>query len=388
MGQFFLGRGDYGTAYTIQNSDNYSDMGGIVFNKIEAYIYEYLIAGVPQIKIVKLWYKKHYGKQNIGREKKNRILKRLRQQVSYYTRKMERNGLVKPVTKDQHVKIYRATSLTPRLSETATPRLSENDCWEQSCNININETDITVHHISYKFKVQSEPKRDIHWDKGPTKLRSGVEQSFLYWPSQSDPEHVTIRYHKCPNSADEIVLWLPSTVIPAGQHKNKIEVMDEHVCGFIANIQRILQCRLGLPEIYREPHYETPLQQSELIDFIESGRTFKNGDIHMDDSPPKGSPGFEGPFEKVKCYSELPDRVLRMEEYIDKAHDRFGRIENVLEKVVFSLDKITESQNKLVEAQNELVNSQRMFQESISELIGIREEKAKIREKESSNMFS
>jgi len=371
-------------------------------SKLEYYIYERLIDGKTQTYIKKLVYKQIYNqswndfqlKKDINEPDKKRIDSKLSSMVSYYAKKLLKRGLIRErkyhfrgKVVSGNPKTYMATALTPIVSETTTSKVSETESWEQKTGLKIEESDIYVHHISYKFKVYQKPKRKMKWDHGPVKLRSGVEESFLYWPSKKDPDHVTIRYMKCQNKDDEVVIWFPSTVIPAGQSANKVGIIDDHVFRHVARLQRILQCRLGLPEVYREPHFETPLREPEIIGLVEKGHTFSMNGVDMNDSPPKGSPGFESSFEKVKCYSEMPDRVLRIEKHLDGEYDRLKRIEMILEKAIISLSKVIETQEKISESHALLIEHQETFQKNVAELVGLRGEKDKERKKENINMF-
>ena len=364
-------------------------------------------AGICQINAVKIRFKQLFKNIVMEEDQKIIVMKRLRHEASYYARKFLKNNWIKENTYVYKGKItrgnprtYHPTSFTPVISENIIPVMPEDLRWERETDVEIEEFDIPVHHISYKFRVLDSPKRNIHWAKGPDLLNGGIEQFYLYWPSKKDPDHVTIRYWKNPGGDDEIVIWFPVTVIPAGFHRKEMDLLNEHMYKYVAGVQRVLQCRLGIPEIYRHPHHCFPVREPEVREFIEKGNTISSGNVMMNTSNPKEGPMFESEKMVVtKCYSELPQRVLRVEDYLKKQYDqnipkRIISIEENLERLavgvnglVVSQQKLIDTQQGLVGSQKELVEVQKDFQKSVMELVDIKKKKDKVREVEAKSMI-
>jgi hypothetical protein len=311
-----------------------------------------------------------------------------------------KNGFIKPLNKHSKPMIYRATSLTPVMVESPTPvmvdkyhwvcsvphetKVNENEYdWRIESKIEVEEKDIEVHHLCYKFPVMGKPKRDVKWDKINTKMK-GITQKYIYWKGRNNVS-TTIRYDEYKNKSDQVVIWLPSTLIPAGQHNNAEKILDDYAYKAVAWLQKVMLCRLGLPELYRRPHYTVPVREPEIRSAIENNMTFKNGEVWMDNSEPKIGPCFESEvFEKTKCYSEMPDRLLRAESFLEKFTKKFNELDiehrfDVLEKTVYSVlmavEQITENQRYLAKGQEKLIESQLSLQKLILDDRGSKNQK-------------
>jgi hypothetical protein len=380
------------------------------FSEKKMFYYHLFKDGYPQIKAAKSRFKKLYSDKSLGEKEKKCLMKRLQQEASYYANELVADGFLK---EQKHVykgkirsgnpKTYTDTSFTPSNSESVSSSNSEllpwvceapyetkventdDYDWRDDSGIDVSEKDIDVHHLCYKYPVLNEPKRKIKWDKTNNKMNGGITQNYLYW-KDDDGIQTTIRYDENPHASDMVIIWLPSMILPAGQHNNAEELLDDYAFKATSWLQRVMQCRLGLPELYRRPHYTVPIREQELRSAIEKGYTFKNGEVWMDNSEPKIGPCFESKdFEKTKCYSEMPDRILRVESFLEKftkefremnLEDRLRAQEETMMKVLFSLEQLAKGQEKLIE-------SQHGFQEGIKKILDVRDEKDRKRSVES-----
>ncbi len=390
------------------------------FSEKKMFYYNRFVDGYPQSKAAKARFKHLYKGKSLGEKEKKRIMKKLQDEAYYYANKLVEDGFLKEQKyhyngriRSGNPKVYMATSFTPSNTESATPSNTEllhrvcelpdetkvddnkkdgGNCsydWREESGVEIVEKDIEVHHLSYKFKVIDEPRRNISWDKINQDM-NGVIQNYLYWPSKEDDEHVTIRYDENPKSDDQIVVWLPSTVIPAGQHDRYRDVLDDYAHKAMAWFQRVAQCSLSLPELYRRPHYAVSVREPEIRKAIEAGMTFKNGEVWMDNSNPKIGPCFEtSSMETTKCYSELPDRTNRIEKFLEKFSNmlkdipvRMYRQEELMKKTWVVLEKLMDSQETIARHQEELakaidkmMSSNEKFHGNIMKHLGIEEKK-------------
>jgi len=357
-------------------STNQSTMGSVV-NPTEYKIYEYLIDGKLQSWITK-------------------TLRVDKAYVSRTTKKLLRLGYIKKaINKRRHV-VYRAT---PYKLTNPTPVENTTLRWErrlppeidlqkalkecvEAWNIAIQEKDINVHHISYKFPVVQKPKRSkIKWDNITD--FNGVTQRFLkYWDETVGD--ISIRYSENRYVGDDIVIWLPSYTVPAGQHAQEETIKQEYIWKASAWVQKLLYCRLGVPEIYREPHYATEVREPELIELIESGKTFNFGTVHFDASPPEKVAHFESTdFDKTKCYSELPDRVMKLETTMDAVLGAINGMAKGMEYIAGSVTKLAEGQEIIMETMNKMNEEHVKFVKSIEEFMGFRRKVEKKLEEES-----
>ena len=271
--------------------------------------------------------------------------------VSRVTRQLLDEGYIKKaINKRRHI-VYRAT----RYKLTGDTPVKKNGLhWECKSTI-----EIDVHHISYKFKVVDRPRRKIIWDKENHKMR-GLVHKYLFWPQEIG--RITIRYQENKSEHDSVVIWVPSIKIPADQRDQHEDILYDNLMRASAWMQRLLLCRLSLPQVYRKPHYAVPVREPELRKFLKEN-TIKIGDVHADSSPPSLEPHFESTnFEKTRCYIELPDRVLSLEE-----------------QMAFMMNQ----QKQLVESQHEMTESIRELTENISEFMGFRRKMEAHLEKES-----
>jgi len=406
------------------------------FSEKKLFYYLKFRDGYTQVNVAKLLFKKAYGRKPTGEDEDKIILKKLQEEAGYYARILVKDGYLEEQKyryngkmRSGNPKVYVATSVTPSNMELPTSSNMESQRWvgktpieikvptngngheydwKKESGIDVLEKDIDVHHLSFKFQVNSKPRRKIHWDKINNDMK-GIIQKFLYW--EGDDAVTTIRYDQYKDANDMVVMWVPSTTIPAGQHDEYINLLENYMYKASAWFQRVMQCRLSLPEFYRRPHYAVAIREPEVRSAIEKGMTFKNGEVHMDNSKPKVGPCFESTkFKVTKCYSELPDRMLRVETFLEKAIKEFTDLdfkvrlekqEEAMYKVWIAIDqlaegnkriiqsqqKVIENMNKLqevlLESQQKLIENQRKYEEQVMKMLNGREEKDNIRKSES-----
>ena len=403
------------------------------FSEKKMFYYLRFRDGYSQKKAAEVRFKKIYGHKPTGENEDKKIFKRLQDEAGYYARTLVKEGYLneqKYYVKQGKVrkktggkpKIYVATHIQPIHLESPTPinmepsrrvrelpdetKVNDNkkdgdNCsydWREESGVEVLEKDIDVHHLSYEFPVLSEPKRQVHWEKVVNGM-NGITQNYIHWIGEDDVE-TTIRYDEYPHATDKVVVWLPSITIPAGHHDNTEKLLDHYAWKASKWLQKVMQCRLGLPELYQKrPHYTCPLREPEIRKAVENGMTFKNGEVRMDNSDPKVGPCFESSsLETTKCYSELPDRTLRIEKYLEKFSKEFRGMklaeriqaqEETTMKLLFSVDELVKSHNKIVEAykkltesQEKMIENQLKFQTGIQEILEIRNNKDKKKSKE------
>lgn len=329
----------------------------------ELLIYEFLIDGITQSKIVEIFFKRKYKDRLLEEKEKKRIKKRIRQQVSYYTQKLEKYGFIKAISKHARPKVYQRTTATPVLSENATPVVSDKSKWDYELphEIEVSYKNMKVHLLSYQYIVETRPKRDIRWDEiKENYANGGITQKYLYWPCKIG--QITIRYDENKNSKDKVYIWVPAKNIPADQLENCERILQKYMWEASAWLQRVLLCRLGLPEVFNKPHYEADIREPFIYNFAQNNN-IKVDDVHIDSSPPENEPKIESTDkEKVLIYMTLPGRMQALERHI---------------KVIM------EAISKLAETQEKMMESNQKFMESMEELMGFKKKFEKEREDES-----
>jgi len=308
-------------------------------------IYNYLIDSKTQAWIANKLFKGLDLPDSTPVKERKRIKKNLRNKVSYYTRILEKEKLIEPLSAKAKPRIYKATSLSPIMSEKTkkdSPSMSEKSNWEF-------KPQIDCHHISYEYFVVSKPKRQIFWDK-VKKLPNGCIDHWLHWPQ--DIGNITIRYRKG-KQKDKVTIWLPSQKIDPTNWKDTEAVIKDYLNKASAWLQKLLLCKLGLPEVYRKPHFAYPVREPEIRQFLKSNTFSLNDkdDTHMDSSPPSLEPCFESNnIQKTAYYSMLPDKVMEIEDAIQGLEpQKIERIEKRLDKLEKTVDRLTDIVERLAE---------------------------------------
>lgn len=318
---------------------------------LEQYIYDRLIDGIAQVNIKKHLFKKIYGyswktfenRKDITLKEHQKIDWKLKGMVSYYTKKLMEKKLVEPVSKKARPCIYHATCISPSKREPFISVEEKSDWQEQSVLIDeeVVEKDIMVARLIYRYNVIDPPCKEFKWDKINDKLRSGVVSYYTTYPC--DIGVINIRYDVSPRGKKDIYITLPMQSIPPEQHDEYIKVLNGYACKAGAYVQRLLGCRLGLPTVASKRDYYVPVREPGVKKFLKDAniRLLNKNGTHMDSSPPLCEPHFEsGSFDEAKCYSELPGRMLRVENTLE-------RIEKSLERTVSSLEFTRKIQDEI-----------------------------------------
>ena len=329
---------------------------------LERFIYDSLIDGIVQSNIKKTLFRKLYGysweifqnQLDIGEKQKQKIDWKLKSMISYYAQKFLKIGIIEPISKNARPCIYRATCLTPSKREKNEPD------WQEQCIIN--EKDIEVNRLVYRYKVVVEPKPSpkFKWDNINRGLRSKVISYYTRQPSEIGV--LNIRYDVSPRGNKDIYITLPKQKIRAGFHDKQIQFLDSIAMKAGADVQRLLHCRLGLPTIASKKDYYVPVREPGVKKFLKEAniRLLNENGTHMDSSPPLGEPHFEsGSFEEAKCYSEMPSRILNAESIISRINERLDDIEKTIERTAVTLENISHTQDVLVNQIGEMLNVKR-----------------------------
>lgn len=195
------------------------------------------------------------------------------------------------------------------------------------------EGKIRHHRLSYKMQVKSPIGRKINWDKTNDGL-NGITQHFLFF------ENITIRYQPSNKKGEygEIVVWPTErklTLEEFERHEDHLKKYLGHIYSWLINL---LQCNLGIPEIYQKAEFGVPPSSMDLKAACK--KNLRYGSCWTDKSTSDGEFETDDP-EKAKAMQVLvwsdhniPQRVANLEEAVDRMESSLDRITNSMDRLL------------------------------------------------------
>ena len=330
-------------------------------------------------------------------------LKITRQSVNeVVNKKLLKLGLIEPIKENTNPKLYRATFITPIVSGGKAPivsggheqALSKKPALVRNHNsgqikhwrrkkLDLEKRDFNtllsidgkrvgicrVHGFSYSCTIIRPPAKNVPWKT----LKDGMRGMKQYGYRQKIPKigRVTFR-RQTTATTDELVITMPERWFFPWELEEGKKLLEERIWKARKDFQNRFKTYLGLALPYRKPKYAYEIWDPLMKRFVHEKATLdvvtSDGIVEMDESK-KPYPEIEFPsIRQAIAYANEADRLLAME-------NKMLRIETSLSKLVDTVEVMAEKQIE--------------FTEQVKEIMGLKKEISKLKEKETmEKMFS
>jgi len=258
-------------------------------------------------------------------------------------------GLLEKPIKKARVKLYQSTPIGKRIKVNQV-KGKNIKFLPLVGSIAKNEVKIRHHRLGFKIKVLSPIRRKIHWD-GTNKKLNGIEQYFLYWPSEKPPR-TTIRYQpsKKKGKYGEIVVWPPEKKLSFEEWKYWQEYLDKYIEQIYGWLMKIFQCELGLPQHYQKSEFGIPPYNK--LQKLACKLNLRYGDCWTDKS-------YYGEFESNNPEKAEAMRILiwgneLIPQKVDRQQKKIYSLEKTFIRYLENDDKRRKSDKKIKESIEEL----------------------------------
>lgn len=307
-----------------------------------------------------------------------------------------RLGLIKPINPHGNPRFYKATYLSPVVSPSknlphtvlsATKRtLSKKPTmvkdhqsgkikhWRrQKLDLKKRDYDTVVsiagervrlcriHGIAYTCTIIHPPAKEVPW-KPVKKGMKGLEQ-YDFKAVVPEIGNVSFRRQKS-KQTDELIIWMPEKYFFEWELKEGEKLLEEGIWKARKWFQNRFKTYLALAMPYRKPKYAFEIFDPMMKRFVHKKGTIDavtTGGIAEADESKKEHPEVEFPtIKQARTFVTMPDKV------------------NTLETVLF----------QLIDQVKSMAKTQEKFTEQVQEVIGLKKEINKLKEKENQTMYS
>ena len=226
-----------------------------------------------------------------------------------------------------------------------------------------------VHGYSYSCSIIHKPVEIVPW-KPVKKGMKGMDQ-YDYKHKIPHIGRVSFRLQTTKNT-EELIIWLPVKWIFPWELEEGEKLLEKAVWKARKYFQDKFKAYLGLPLQYRTPKYAFEIWDPMMKRFVHEKGTVdvvtSDGIVEMDES--------------LTDYQEVEFPSVRQAIVYANEADRILGLERQMEFVMRSQRMMSENMNKLIEGQKKLIESQKKFTDQMQEVIGLRKEVDKLKERE------